>query len=66
MLLQTKNLPTTGAVVLETFSPLRYAIRNGNGQICNGLYDTAFDAMTMFSLLFADLVDATSNCEQHK
>ncbi|XP_045762205.1 heparan-alpha-glucosaminide N-acetyltransferase-like [Maniola jurtina] len=39
MLLPTKNLPTSGAVVIETFSPLRYAIRNSSGEICNGTYE---------------------------
>ncbi|CAG9570896.1 unnamed protein product [Danaus chrysippus] len=38
MLLETKKLSSTGAVVIETESPLRYAIKNGNGLICNGTY----------------------------
>ncbi|XP_060807203.1 heparan-alpha-glucosaminide N-acetyltransferase [Amyelois transitella] len=37
-LLETITLPSTGAVVLGTTSPLHYAIKNDNGQICNGTY----------------------------
>ncbi|XP_041974872.1 heparan-alpha-glucosaminide N-acetyltransferase-like [Aricia agestis] len=39
MLLETKKLSTTGSLVLETFSPLRYEVRNADGQICNGTYE---------------------------
>lgn len=38
MLLETEKIPFTKAIVLNTISPLRYAIRNRNGQICNGMY----------------------------
>ncbi|XP_073962435.1 heparan-alpha-glucosaminide N-acetyltransferase-like [Choristoneura fumiferana] len=37
-LLKTVELPISGGIVLETLSPLRYAVKNGNGQICNGTY----------------------------
>lgn len=38
MLLETEKIPFTKAIVLNTISPLHYAIRNRNGQICNGMY----------------------------
>lgn len=37
-LLKTAELPISGAIVLETLSPLRFAVQNGNGQICNGKF----------------------------
>lgn len=39
MLLETAKIPSTRRIVLETLSPLRYAIKNGNGEICNGTYE---------------------------
>lgn len=42
MLLETAKLPSTRRIVLETLSPLRYAIKNGNGEICNGTQFTQF------------------------
>ncbi|XP_059055711.1 heparan-alpha-glucosaminide N-acetyltransferase-like [Achroia grisella] len=38
ILLETHKLPSTGAVVLQTLSRLRYAIKNELGVICNGSY----------------------------
>ncbi|KAM3961405.1 heparan-alpha-glucosaminide N-acetyltransferase [Aphomia sociella] len=38
VLLETAKLPTTGAVVVHTLGPLQYAIKNGQGIICNGTY----------------------------
>ncbi|XP_049880375.1 heparan-alpha-glucosaminide N-acetyltransferase-like [Pectinophora gossypiella] len=37
-LVLTKTLETTGEIVLKTLSPVHYAVKNGNGQICNGTY----------------------------
>ncbi|XP_047540046.1 heparan-alpha-glucosaminide N-acetyltransferase-like [Vanessa atalanta] len=39
MLLETARIPTSRAVILNTVSPLRYAIKNGNGVICSGTYE---------------------------
>ncbi|CAH0717685.1 unnamed protein product, partial [Brenthis ino] len=39
MLLETVKIQSTRGIVLDTISPLRYAIKNGNGEICNGTYE---------------------------
>lgn len=36
ILLETSKLTATDEVVLQTLSPLRYAIKNATHQICNG------------------------------
>ncbi|XP_030034181.2 heparan-alpha-glucosaminide N-acetyltransferase [Manduca sexta] len=38
MLLETARFGSTDAVVVSTTSPLKYSIRNGFGEICNGMY----------------------------
>lgn len=38
VLLETAKFQSSGAVVLDTLSPLRYAVKNSTDQICNGLY----------------------------
>ncbi|KAL4703761.1 hypothetical protein ACJJTC_017549 [Scirpophaga incertulas] len=48
MLLETANLPATGSVILDTLSPVEYAIRNGNGEICNGTF--AFREFGQYSI----------------
>ncbi|XP_063629468.1 heparan-alpha-glucosaminide N-acetyltransferase-like [Cydia splendana] len=38
MLLPTEPLANSSSYLLKTLSPVRYAIENGHGQICNGSY----------------------------
>ncbi|CAH0760197.1 unnamed protein product [Diatraea saccharalis] len=54
VLLETKRLSSTGAIVLSTLSPVRYAIRNGNGQICNGTYQ--FGEFGQYSINLSEVV----------
>ncbi|XP_038218278.1 heparan-alpha-glucosaminide N-acetyltransferase-like [Zerene cesonia] len=59
MLLETVKLPKTGAVVLDTTSPLRYAIRNGVGEICNGTYE--FDEFGQYTINVTEVIK--DNCQ---
>lgn len=36
ILLETAKISKTSDIVLKTASPLRYAVRNGHGEICSG------------------------------
>ncbi|CAH2097531.1 unnamed protein product [Euphydryas editha] len=53
MLLETEKIPFTKAIILDTISPLRYAIKNRNGQICNGTYE--FGEFGQYSINVTDV-----------
>ena len=36
ILLETAHIPETRALILDTGSPIKYAVRNGNGEVCSG------------------------------
>ncbi|CAK1590934.1 unnamed protein product [Parnassius mnemosyne] len=59
ILLKTADLYDNGVVVVETFSPLRYSVRNDRGQICNGTY--AFGEFGQYSLNLSEVV--TDECQ---
>ncbi|XP_026750425.1 heparan-alpha-glucosaminide N-acetyltransferase-like [Galleria mellonella] len=58
VLLETFKLPATGAVVVQTLNPLRYAIKNDHGVICNGTYQ--FGEYGQYSINVTDVT--TDEC----
>ncbi|XP_050671269.1 heparan-alpha-glucosaminide N-acetyltransferase-like [Leptidea sinapis] len=54
MLLETAKLSKTGNIILETISPLHYAIKSGNGEICNGTYK--FEEYGQYSINVTEVV----------
>ncbi|CAF4859348.1 unnamed protein product [Pieris macdunnoughi] len=58
MLLETANLKKSGPVVLETISPVRFAIRSADNEICNGTYE--FEEFGQYSI---NVANDSLNCQ---
>ncbi|XP_045513819.1 heparan-alpha-glucosaminide N-acetyltransferase-like [Pieris brassicae] len=58
MLLETANLKKSGPVVLETISPIRYAIQSEDNEICNGTYE--FEEFGQYSI---NVANDSHNCQ---